>query len=99
MSKRIFNVRVPITKYEEVQLSVSQLQNIIWNHLTHAVKPGIARDYDSWYINDEGYIVGELDCRGRGSDISTNLGKADDELLKNYNSIVTVVRMLEEENK
>ena len=89
--------QVAVTNYETVDIPSSNIAEAMYRECMHKLKPAEVKEYDDWIIYN-GNLVGITEYP-RGNDTRTDIGKASEELVKNYEAIQLVSELLRKGTK
>ena len=81
-------------EYVRVHIDRREVLETILNDMVRFIRPVEVAEYDDWFINASGDIVGVTEYY-HGSDSNTVLGKATPAVLEVYNAIKTIRRNLD----
>ena len=81
-------------EYVRVHIDRGEVLKTILNDMMRFIRPVEVAEYDDWFINASGDIVGVTEYY-HGSDSNTVLGKATPAVLEVYNAIKTIRRNLD----
>ena len=81
-------------EYVRVHIDRREVLETILNDMVRLIRPVEVAEYDDWFINASGDIVGVTEYY-HGSDSNTVLGKATPAVLEVYNAIKTIRRNLD----
>ena len=81
-------------EYVRVHIDRGEVLETILNDMVRFIRPVEVAEYDDWFINASGDIVGVTEYY-HGSDSNTVLGKATPAVLEVYNAINTIRRNLD----
>ena len=89
-------MEIEARKVEYVKVHISRRATLekIMNDMVRFIRPVEVAEYDDWFINASGDIVGVTEYY-HGSDSNTVLGKATPAVLEVYNAIRTIRRNLD----
>lgn len=80
-------IKAAVTDHKEVTISTKDVVYKIYQQIFANIRPESTKKFDDWHIDSEGYVVGETDCMGRGTNLYTRLEKASIELLRDYTAL------------
>ena len=89
-------MEIEARKVEYVMVHISRRDTLekIMDDMMRFIRPVEVAEYDDWFINASGDIVGVTEYY-HGSDSNTVLGKATPAVLEVYNAIKTIRRNLD----
>lgn len=79
--------------HETIDVSGIELSDVIYVRLMQNIRPIEVMHYDDWMIRGNGDLIGITEF-SHGSNVNTNLGKANPQLVDEYKAIGIVCRLL-----
>lgn len=80
---------------EVVEVSNYEISNVMYQSLKNHLKPAEVRDYDDWFIRENGDVVGVTEYY-HGSDSHTVVIKGHTELYEKITALELVCKLLKE---